>query len=1131
MPTTAEQLLSVLEPLPFPARLTLTAQTAHRLATAGELGPLLAELDALGPYERRLAALAAFAGRDTDFLAARLADPDRCVASYALRAARRLPVPDGAIEAAYEDAPTALRQRLARLLLRGGRTALTERLVERLRGEWGDAEAARLLPACSAPFVARHLPSLAHAVDGWPGFARRHPDAVLDHFGTALAERSPGHERDTWWRVHATAVSALAPQRPTRVLDLLERYGPAALPHPMYDGLGALIDVDADRVVRWITSPDRRAERYERVPPPRVTHRLVRAAPVSLPALGRHWGHRDRHYTALLKALPPGSRQAFHAEVTAGAPGTWPHVDVLALLPREQRWAAVRRAEAEFDPAEECWWEDLDVLGHGPFTRSRTALLAAVVRSDADDRETAWPLLVAGATRDGGRAAVAEMLEATRRLRNDRDPVRLAALRALAAEAPGVLHADDVAALERIATDALEAPDGSDRSRTALRTLAERVLVEHALGPDTALSSWALDTLGRITGLEGVPSFGPLYRVLRRGQEHQVFDSLRPWLEGAAARADFRLLLGLARALGPRARRMPDLQDMLVTALERGDDATFRAAVELRLDEPGTRGPRVAAIIALEPSAVVLPPVLDVVSRSRTDLLDALLDDAPPQGRFLLPGSPPPLPDLDHSGRWLTRQQAAAVRIAAAAAADVSLPLAARAAAIRAAAPVPGLGYASVMAHTEAPDVVLAEAALGALPRTDRPREAVAVLLERAGTDRARVAVYAAARAADHTAPSELALLLGPLLTGEQPAKVTSRKEAVRLAALHLPPRRAAALLAHAFRAPDRHPDVRSAVVRALPVLLGVPEAWQLLDEAAREGDPAVVAALVAVGPRQLPREHRARWAGLVDSLYDAVLSHTASGFWGHSSIRSLGDWAAHAPGLAERLSRTVCDLDRRAHWAGVASVLRDLASSTLPHPLGGGAPGSVLHGAVAELLVSLDGPVGGLDATGDRDLPALQRLRSLVYTSAVHESGPELPEALAGQLAGHPLLAPERADLLRSLVDLHAEPYDLARRLEDLAGALEDAGVVVAGQVAGRLRPHWGHRVLPARAASLLTVADRLARDGRVGAGLLAAALVAGMGTVLSWPEEWRVLLRALRRHPRPDVRREAFHTLTEAE
>ncbi|MFE7510470.1 hypothetical protein ACFU8I_04480, partial [Streptomyces sp. NPDC057540] len=67
MITTAEQLLTSLEPLPHAARLRLTAVTAHRLATrsgpgaSDALRTLLAVLDARGPYERRLAALAALA--------------------------------------------------------------------------------------------------------------------------------------------------------------------------------------------------------------------------------------------------------------------------------------------------------------------------------------------------------------------------------------------------------------------------------------------------------------------------------------------------------------------------------------------------------------------------------------------------------------------------------------------------------------------------------------------------------------------------------------------------------------------------------------------------------------------------------------------------------------------------------------------------------------------------------------------------------------------------------------------------------------------------------------------------------------------------------------------------------------
>lgn len=267
MPTTAEQLLSALEPLPFPARLTLTARTASSLADDGTLAPLLTELDGRGPYERRLAALAALVGRDAGFLAERLADPDPVVAGYAWRAARDLPVPDRAVEAAYDDAPAVLRQHLARLLASGGRGALAERLVARLRAEWGDAEAARLLPACSTPFVARELPGLAHAVDGWTRLACRHPDAVLDHAEKTLADRADGQRRDAWWRLHATTAAALARLRPERLLTLLERHGPYSLPPALNNALGPLVTADAERVIRWITSPTARnsaTSRYHR---------------------------------------------------------------------------------------------------------------------------------------------------------------------------------------------------------------------------------------------------------------------------------------------------------------------------------------------------------------------------------------------------------------------------------------------------------------------------------------------------------------------------------------------------------------------------------------------------------------------------------------------------------------------------------------------------------------------------------------------------------------------------------------------------------------------------------------------------------------------------------------------------
>ncbi|MEU6238826.1 hypothetical protein ABZ885_38265, partial [Kitasatospora sp. NPDC047058] len=71
-----DRLLVELAPLPHAGRLRHLARTAHALAADGELPAVLAELAVRGRYERRLAALAALAGRQTGYLAARLADPD-----------------------------------------------------------------------------------------------------------------------------------------------------------------------------------------------------------------------------------------------------------------------------------------------------------------------------------------------------------------------------------------------------------------------------------------------------------------------------------------------------------------------------------------------------------------------------------------------------------------------------------------------------------------------------------------------------------------------------------------------------------------------------------------------------------------------------------------------------------------------------------------------------------------------------------------------------------------------------------------------------------------------------------------------------------------------------------------------
>ncbi|SFF09019.1 hypothetical protein SAMN05216251_10885 [Actinacidiphila alni] len=1170
MSRSVNRLLAELKPLPYGNRLARTAKRAREWAESGELEAVVGELDAGTPYERHVAALAALVGRHTDYLAEHLADADPVVSGYALRALRLLPIPDAAVEAAYDDAPSHTRRRLTRAVVAAHRTALAERLVVRLRAEWGEAEAAKLLPVCSAEFVARLVPEVAHAVESWGRVARRHPDAVLDHAARELAAQ-PLHLRTQWWQRHAHAVAVTARTRPERVLTLLERYGPGELPAPLRDRLGALVAADADRTVRWLVSPDRDRPRYEPLLPRSVLRALVRADRPSLVDLGRHALARPAHLAALLKAMPPSRRAGFLDAARAGAdPRGDVVLAVLPLLPRERRWAEVRRWVPRGRTEEWLWWEVLETLAEGRYEEAWPVLTAELGRPDAEERALVWPILVTAVRRSGERAAVAELLTLMLRLRNERDPVRAAALGALADLPPRLFAADDVASLDRIVRDALEARDSSAATRAAVRRLAVAVLAANAAGTtsrdgDAALLAWALRAVERIAGHIAVADLGPLGRTLRRGQEHQVFDALYPWLRAACDKADHRLLLALTGALGRRARHMPALQALLAEALEYGDDNAFRAAAGLWLDAPATRGERVERILALEPSAAVLPEVRRVLTRHRTDLLDVLIGRKPPYGRFLTPGKRRPLPPLDDVRRWLPHQQETVFAMAERAAADESQPVLARAAAVRLAVHVPvrGLGFGLRWAALDtgtgsAHAVPLAEAALGALPYTDRPQDTLPVLLAHAGDDRARVAVYAAGRAARFAAPSELAGLLAELLDGTRAAKVTGRKEAVRLAAGLLPLREAAALLAAAYRRPGQHPDVQAAVVAFAAGLLArgatgpaAHDLWSLLAEAVH-GAPQSRTALLRTTPWSLPAPHRPHYARLVadiaatptdaddaepkgpempgaapEAAQDGVGSDAVRSAV-RAAVRELPRWVAYAPEAVGVLSRAVTDPRVRATWAEAAQAVARLATSGLPHPVGGAAPGSLLHGTVTELIVAVGR--GEYDAEADRDLPARRRLVQLVHhlprpqrsADPARDTVRPVLTALAALLAAEPSLAEPRVWLLCRLADPEAGPGlspDAGGRLLALADALAGRPAL-AVRTAAQLRSDLMSGRTPERPDLLLDAARRCAADGGTAAGLLAVAVLDGVGVRLRWPEPWRAALRAARRHPDSDVR-----------
>ncbi|GAA2659868.1 hypothetical protein [Streptomyces vastus] len=1128
----ADSLLNVLDPLSYPQRMRELAARVRDMRHP--LRPVLEALEARGPYERGIAVVAASVARDAEWIAARVADPDPYIRGHALRVADSLQVSDSVYESVLADAPETIRRGLLRAIVAGRRTALADRLIDGLRRDWGDAEAARLLPGCSADRVARLLPELFHAVTGWRQLAKRHPDALLD-----VAEREltglPEAMRGAWWNRYADAVAAVTPAEPLRVLELLERLGPATLPHQLRAHVPAFAAADPQRMVRLLLTPA-----WSGVfgvlgihsMSATVRRRLARSGAPELIAYGRTlvpYGGLP----PLLEALPPAQRHAFYTEVYEGRGAGPVDARLLEALPRSHVADEAHKMAAMLREGGSREMEVLRLESFLPVAEVRDRLIEATRRPAAEDRVEAWPFLIRNADRSGDPEAVIAVLEEMGRLRNEQDPVREAALGALCRVRPALFTEDAEPHLDRIAVDAVQAPDSSSDTRYHLSRLALGVLREHAANGRRELVNWALRTLVRISGNTGDADLGRLDHTLRRGQEHQVYEALRPWIEAGAEKSDYSLTFALTRAVGRRAAGMPELQELLWQAIRYGADTTAREAVDLWLEPPVTRGDRVARILSLEPSAGALPSVQAIVTRCRTDLLDPLLADTPPYGRFLTKGSRWSVWVDRDIRRWAPRQQQAVARQLAALAEDDGLLLYQRTAAVEQSALVPGIGAGLVRRWTGSEDVVLAEAALAALARTDRPAEALPELLAHAGDEHARVAVYAATQASRHAAPSLLAEQLRAMLLGPD-VKVTSRKEAARLAAVRLPVPRAAELLTETYARPGTHRDVRAACVAFAGPLLAEEAVWGLLGDAAG-AEPVLRTAVLRVSPLDLSEPHRERYARLVRDVCETDDPETAT-----VAFDALARWAPWSPDAPTVLADAAANLAERVSWHAAANGLVTAAAGS---ERGGEGLLRALR-ALAEAEGALpaveyphdahDAEDAALaveplhDAEEHRDRPARRRIENLVLRLSLQgRTAPQSvrPAALAASelLAGYDDFVQQAAEIAAFHLDLDADPA----RLEDLAALIEGRpalAVRMAQDVGGRL----SRQVHEGDPEVLLQVTRRLTAHGGHAQGLLAVALTGALGIRTAWPAPWREHLRLLRRHALPDVRDAALAVVT---
>ncbi|QLQ34944.2 hypothetical protein [Micromonospora robiginosa] len=1054
--------------------------------TAPDRARVCADLRDQGAYERHLALVAAMVVRDDDAVAAATRDPHPALRTTALAAALRLGRPPGDLA----DRPAADRRRIYRVLRRRHTPAVADALITEVRDRFGDDEAAALLPACGADTVRASLPDLEHALDP-ERLVRWHPETVLASTRERLAAAPPERRARIWGEV----ADAVLRCDPAQALDLLERYAPEETLPGRPVAYGRLAVHDARRVVRLLTAPGRAAWLARTGLAPALLRRLAALPTGELAPLAARLRDHGRHLAALLDAVAPARRGELYdvALADVDATLTTPAVEVMAVLPAPVRIREATRVLAlprvrEREAAVRAWsaylaWPD-----------ASAALEVGVRSGDADERAQAWSLLVAAARRSRDPRVVAEVVVRLGRLRNEQDPVRASALTALARVTP-LLTADTAAGLTRLTTDAVDARDASAATTTALSGLAADVLAHHVgVAP---LREWALLTIDLVSSGTTVPVLRRFDRVLRRGQETVVVERLRGWVEAGMARGRYGPLFALTVALGPRARRVPVLQELLRRAI--GPDtlpSVARTAVALWLDDPRTRGERVVEVLDVDASAVTLHQVWHVLGTSRTDLLDRALDRAP-RGRFVEAGTrwvPPWAPGGDH---WLPRQQARFVALQESAVADAGHEVWRQAAAIRAVAGLGVAGREMVRRQLDASEVPIVETALAALARTDRPDEALPVLLSHADGDRARVALYAAGRAARHVPPSTLADALGAVLRRDT-AKVTSRKEAARLLARYGPPS-AMATLRRAYADPGAHRDLRAAIVSAARQRLWAEESWTIV-HAALDGSREERRAVLGAHPYWIPERHRRRYGALVVRACradDPEIRRTALG--------RLGDWAPWLDDVSDLVVERLTDLDQ---------TLADIA---VPHLLRAG--GDAAFGVALARLVARDADddrPGGPAA----DRPARRRIdflaRRVAAWSASRPAGDDrgaLVDA-ARRLADRPGFAGAATGLL----------VDLGRldNLDEVAGLCAGRPVLAtraAERVGARLR---GLREWPDPVALTGTVA-RLAGRGDLAGGLFAVALVRH-GSTFGWTEPWRDLLVGLRRHPDADVREEAY-------
>ena len=1104
----ASDLLRAIDQLSYGERLRHVALEGRRLRGTTELAELLRELAGGTPYERTLGVTIAQVTGEVGYVTRLLDDPTPAVQHRALAAVGRgVLVSDDDLRILYDDAPAVLRTKLLHVIRKTGRSALAARLIDDHRERWGDRAAASLLSSTDGETVERLLPELAYILGPgeWERLGARHPKVVLAYAHSTLPS---GPDQDEWWQGAAYGVIGALEHDPAQVAALLTTaLVPDQLPSAFTSVLGRLMDADPAAVLRILLTPER-AWSLPNALTPAVRRRLYRYSDDELIALGRlSWPILP----GLLGDLPPARRAA----VFEGSTSTVDlgqivlSTELLALLPRQLRFEQARRMLTVPAVAEgnHLRWQITAFL---PYDEAFALLEPEITQPDADDRALVYQAVVASAGHSRQPAAVEAAAAWVTRARNDRDTVRQSVLRALSKLPPSMMSGALTTSLESLLTSALEARDTSWGTQRALSTLATTAVQEGARRNDPALLEWGLQAHGRLTENQGsIPLYG-LIEGLPRGQETAVYDVLRKYVDNGVARKEFRLPFAISRAFDDRGWSNEHLQTALEQAVWSNQEHTVGEATELWLWPSSTRGERVEQIIRRDVGMARWDPVWQAVTEVRTDLLDVVLAHPDRIRRF--ERNRPAWNVSDRAiRRWLPRQQAQYAGLVAGAADDERMPDWARANAVSMLGHVPGAGRKALEPFLTHESVLLQEAALGALAWTDAPQEALPVLLAHAGDDRARVALYAASRAAMFVRPSRLPGLLHPVLVGEG-VKITSRKEAARLLGKLRAPG-ASAVLADAWA--SAHRDVKAAIASAAAqYLLHEPASWALLQQAVH--DSAATATVLTQRPAYgMAAKYRARYADLLVAVTNRSEQEVV-----RSAVRALPRWARWNPAIAPICVDFIADLSTPTVWNDATTALVAIDPEL--------AVDEIVR--AVRLLVRLEADPRLPDALADRDHPARQRLDVLVkrLSQAFFRKSADarrILKTIAAELDGPDLLS-MRLMLLVDSLDWQTPDTDLRALIDALEGRplAAQAAAFRLGARLDTLPTHWTPELLEQPARTML-------RGETLMSGLVARSLIGAAGRRTGWAPAWRELLVELRNHPHPDVRQEALELTTAAE